>query len=286
MTAVSGREAPERVPRERVDSGRVRAEQVHSEQVDSEQLHEVLAGNRYPGRGVLWARTLDGSWCAGYFLTGRSAASRARSLHRDSGASTGGVSELTVAPTSASDHDPLRHYAAVRERQDGWLVYGNGEQVAEVAELLDAGRTPAEAMAGLAYEPDPPIFTPRITVAVDLRPEGRADAAAGADAGPVAWFGAARRSRGGRTAPDLLTLAVRGLAPGDAVLITTYRSDGQRVETGEPFVEARTGAADAGALLEEVWGALAAEYRVAATVFEPGRLVAGLVRHRADTVAG
>ncbi len=79
---------------------------------------------------------------------------------------------------------------------------------------------------------------------------------------------------------------MRGLAPGDAVLITTYRSDGQRGETGEPFVEARTGAADAGALLEEVWGALAAEYRVAATVFEPGRLADGLVRHRADAPAG
>ncbi len=130
MTAVSGREA-------------------------LEQVHEVLAGNRYPGRGVLLARTLDGSWCAGYFLAGRSAASRARSLRRDSGAGTGGVGaagveELIVAPVSASDHDPLRHYAAVRERRDGWLVYGNGEQVAEVAELLDAGRTPVEAMAGLA----------------------------------------------------------------------------------------------------------------------------------------
>ncbi len=268
MTAVDGREPPA-------------------------QVHEVLAANRYPGRGVLWARTLDGSWCAGYFLTGRSAESRARSLCRNGGAGTGGavprgaaaggVGELTVAPTTASGHDPLRHYAAVRERRDGWLVYGNGEQVAQVAELLEAGRTPAEAMAGLAYEPDPPIFTPRLTVAVDLRPEGRDDPSG---AGPVAWFGAARRSRGGRTAPDLLTLAVRGLAPGDAVLITTYRSDGQRVETGEPFVEARTGAADAGALLEEVWGALAAEYRVAATVFEPGRLADGLVRHRADAPAG
>ena len=58
-----------------------------------------------------------------------------------------------------------------------------------------------------------------------------------------AWFGAARRSRG-RAAADGLTLAVRDLAPGDAVLMTTYRSDGDRVAAGEPFVEARTEAAE------------------------------------------
>lgn len=122
-------------------------------------------------------------------------------------------------------------------------------------------------MAGLEYEPDPPIFTPRITVAVDL------------GSGQDAWFGAARRSAGGRASADLLTLAVRGLEPGDAVLMTTYRSDGQQVTTGEPFREARTGAADPGELLEEVWTALAPEFRVAAAVFEPGQLAGAAIRH-------
>jgi IMP cyclohydrolase len=224
-----------------------------------EQLHQVLAGNRYPGRGVLWARTLDGAFRGGYFLTGRSAASKARALRRGDG-------ELIVTPNTESEHDPLRHYVAARER-GGWLVFGNGEQVAVVADRLEEGGTPAQALDGLEYEPDPPIFTPRITVAADLH------------SGRVAWFGAARRSRGGRTAADVLMLAVRDLEVGDAVVMTTYRSDGQDVATGEPFIETRTEAADQEELLEEVWGALAPELRVAVAVFEPGRLADAAIRH-------
>jgi IMP cyclohydrolase len=219
-----------------------------------DQVHEVVAANRYPGRGVLWARTRGGELCGGYFLTGRSAASRARALRRGDG----------VSPTTESGHDPLRHYVAARER-DGWLVFGNGEQVAAVSDRLQAGLAPAEALAGLEYEPDPPIFTARITVAADLR------------GGRGAWFGAARRSRGGRPAADVLTLAVGDLVPGDAVLMTTYRSDGDQVATGEPFVEARTDAADRDELLAELWGALSPQFRVAAAVFEPGRLADAVI---------
>ena len=224
-------------------------------------VHEALAGNRYPGRGVLWARTLGGALCGAYFLTGRSAASKARVLRRGDG-------EVIVAPTGESAHDPLRHYVAAREL-GGWLVFGNGEQVAVVSDLLQERRTPTEALAGLEYEPDPPIFTPRITVVADL------------GVGQNAWFGAARRSTGGRTSADVLTLAVRDLDPGDAVLMTTYRSDGHRVATGKPFLEARTGAADPAELLDEVWGALTPEFRVATTVFEPGRLAEAAIRHEA-----
>ncbi|MEU5973894.1 IMP cyclohydrolase [Streptomyces sp. NPDC047315] len=224
-----------------------------------EQVHEVLEGNRYPGRGVLWARTLDGAVCGGYFLTGRSAASRERVLRRGEG-------ELVVGPVEVVGHDPLRHYVAARERGE-WLVFGNGEQVAEVSDRLGDGRRPVEALGGLEYEPDPPIHTPRITVVAELR------------SGRDAWFGGARRSRGGRTAADVVTLAVRDLEPGDAVLMTTYHSDGQLVETAASFVEFRTGAGSRDELLEEVWGALAPEFRVAATVFEPGRLAEAAVRH-------
>lgn len=229
-----------------------------------DQLHQVLAGNRYPGRGVLWARTLDGALCGGYFLTGRSAASKARVLRRGDG-------ELIVSPTGESEHDPLRHYVAAREH-GGWLVFGNGEQVAVVADRLEEGQMPAEALDGLEYEPDPPIFTPRITVAADLR------------SGRGAWFGAARRSHGCRTAADVLMLAVRDLEAGDAVAMTTYRSNGQDIATGEPFLEARTGAADQDELLEEVWGALAPELRVAVAVFELGRLADAAIRH--ESTAG
>lgn len=59
---------------------------------------------------MLWARTLSGAQCGGYFLTGRSAASQARALRRGEG-------ELIVSPTGESEHDPLRHFGAARERR-------------------------------------------------------------------------------------------------------------------------------------------------------------------------
>lgn len=46
------------------------------------RLNEALTDNHYPGRGVLWCRTGDGTALGAYFLTGRSPASQARALHR------------------------------------------------------------------------------------------------------------------------------------------------------------------------------------------------------------
>ncbi|MER5640227.1 IMP cyclohydrolase [Kitasatospora sp. NPDC002227] len=223
-----------------------------------ESVREVLAGNRYPGRGVLWGRGLDGGVYGVYFLTGRSAASRARGLRLGGG-------ELVVSPTDTTAHDPLRHYAAARQ-EGRWLTYGNGEQVAVVAERLRGGAEPGPALQGLEYEPDPPIFTPRITVVAD-RESGEA------------WFGAARRSRGGRESTDVLTLRVGELAPGDAVLMTTYRSDGETVATAEPYHEVAVTVRGKEELLAEVWGALTPELRVAIAVFESGKLADAVLRH-------
>ncbi|MGI5285016.1 IMP cyclohydrolase [Nonomuraea polychroma] len=119
-------------------------------------LRKSLQANRYPGRSVVWARTLDGAMCGGYLLTGRSQASKERALRLVG-------QELVVGPPDPTPNDPLRHYVAATQR-DSWLVFGNGEQVATVADRLQAGRPPVLALDGLDYEPDPPIFTPRITV--------------------------------------------------------------------------------------------------------------------------
>lgn len=227
---------------------------------EPEDLGSVLAGNPYPGRGIVWARTLDGRLAAGYFMTGRTAASQARRLRAD------GDELLAAALGGEAGHDPLRHYVAARQRGDR-LVYGNGEQVGQVADRLAAGVTPPEALAGLSYEPDPPVFTPRITAVADLR-DG------------VAWFGSARRPRGLRTEPDVMTLALSEPAPGDALLMTTYRSDGRTVATAEPYAETRTTASDRHELLTAIWSALAPELRVAATTFEPHRLAEAGILNR------
>ncbi|POX42486.1 hypothetical protein C3488_36755 [Streptomyces sp. Ru72] len=216
-------------------------------------MNKVLEENRYPGRGVLWCRTVDGSQLGAYFLTGRSAASRARLLSLDV------HGDLVVAPADEREHDHLRHYAAARQSGE-WLVFGNGEQVATVADRVAGGLPLPLALGGLDYEPDPPIFTPRLTVI------------AGGPTGADAWFGAARRSSLDRASTDRMTLQVSNLEPGEGILMTTYRSDGHTIATGTPFHEVRTTADNRSALLEELWSALRPDLRIAAAVFEPGRL--------------
>ncbi|WP_030864606.1 IMP cyclohydrolase [Streptomyces sp. NRRL S-37] len=226
-------------------------------------LKNALAGNDYPGRGVLWCTTGDGTTLGAYFLTGRSPASQARTLHRTS------AGELIVAPSDAREHDRLRHYVAARQGPN-WLVFGNGEQVSTVADRLASGQAPLLALDGLDYEPDPPIFTPRLTVIAD-------------NEGGRAWFGAARHSAGDRTATNRLTLRISDLPPGEGVLMTTYHSNGQEVATGAPFTEIRTTAETRSGLLDELWSALPPHLRIAAAVFAPGDLAGSSIRHTSRT---
>jgi IMP cyclohydrolase len=220
-------------------------------------LTEVLTDNHYPGRGVLWCRTGNGNMLGAYFLTGRSRASQARVLrHTPEG-------ELIVAPSDSRGLDHLRHYVAARQSGD-WLVFGNGEQVTTVADRLAGGQPPALALDGLDYEPDPPIFTPRLTVIAD-----------GRDGGP-AWFGAA--CDGGRAATNRLTLQVSDLEPGEGVLMTTYRSDGHAIAAGDPLTEARITAEDGSDLLEELWSGLTPRLRIAAAVFSADSLAHAHIR--------
>jgi hypothetical protein len=74
-----------------------------------------------------------------------------------------------------------------------------------------------------------------------------------------------------------MTLTVRDLEPGEAVLMTTYHSDGQAVLTATPFEEATVTAHDGTELLEEIWSALKPKFRIAAAVLDPGQGPAGAV---------
>lgn len=210
-------------------------------------LGQVLADNPYPGRGLLVARLGDGSVVGGYFVTGRSPASREREIRwTDS-------KELAVAAKADVGFDPLRHYIAATASPE-WLVFGNGAQVSTVAERLGQGQAPSVALDNLEHEPDGPIFTDRIT-AVLRRPEGS-----------MAVLGAARRSTGGRSASNIITITARDLAPGDVLLLTTYFSDGDTITGGQPFTETTTAAANAAELLDEIWPGLNPAYRVSAMV--------------------
>ncbi|WP_406440140.1 IMP cyclohydrolase [Streptomyces sp. NBC_00631] len=235
---------------------------------------EALRDNPYPGRLILLARTLDGDLTAGYALTGRSEASRARRIEATPAGELAVVPVVPVVPVvsavsavsgGVAGHDALRHYvAATADRR--WTVYGNGEQVAEVAGRLAKGLAPPSALEDLDYEPDPPICTPRITAVVDRT-------------GRRSWLGAARRPEGGRQSTDVTVVALGELAPGQAVLLSTYHSDGDSVSTARHHLDLNTSAQDADALLTDLWAALDPRFRVAATAFAPVTGVRGPIRH-------
>ncbi|MGW4808570.1 IMP cyclohydrolase, partial [Kitasatospora sp. NPDC004272] len=155
-------------------------------------LTDLLSSNPYPGRGVLCARTRSGAVLGGYFLTGRSAASKDRAVRPVGG-------ELVVGPVAEVEHDPLRHYTAATAT-DEWLVFGNGEQVAQVTERLRGGASATESLSGLEYEPDPPIRTSRVTALISR------------DGGRRAVLGAARPSSGTRPSSNVMAPTVRALA--------------------------------------------------------------------------
>ncbi|GAB3758238.1 IMP cyclohydrolase [Microlunatus parietis] len=224
-------------------------------------VRQVLADNDYPGRGLLVARTPADGLCIVYFMTGRSAASRERTLVLD-GAS------LYARPRGVTEHDPLRHYRAATIGP-AWCVVGNGDQVDTVITRL-ATMEPATAVQGIAYEPDPPLRTPRITV-VASRTAG----------GPMLIAG----SRASVLAPEqtyVSTLTVGDVAVGSGILTTTYLSqDRHVVSTHQPPSEVTVAATDAETLLELVWSSLADDLRVAAAVVLPTAaepLVADLLR--------
>jgi IMP cyclohydrolase len=136
-----------------------------------------------------------------YWLTGRSAASRQRRLVvRDR--------EIVVEDSSGASTDDLRHYTAA-VRGDDWVVVGNGTQVSALAAARRTGTDLQLALREHAYEPDPPIRTPRIfaTFSTD---------------GTDVVVGSARAVPGAEDLVQHPSIYLAELPPATAVTVKTY----------------------------------------------------------------
>lgn len=121
-------------------------------------LGALLAADPYPGRGIVIGKTADGQKAvAAYFIMGRSQNSRNRVFEERAG-------EIFTTPWDASRvQDPsLIIYRAVRQDQNH-LIVTNGDQTDTVYDGLQKGLGLAESLAGRAFEPDAPNYTPRIS---------------------------------------------------------------------------------------------------------------------------
>ncbi len=121
-------------------------------------LAALLAGNTYPGRGIVLGKTADGKQSvAAYFIMGRSENSRNRVFIQE----PDGI--RTEAHDPAKLKDPsLIIYHPVRQLGED-LIVTNGDQTDTVRDFLAEGRTFEEALRTREFEPDVPNWTPRIS---------------------------------------------------------------------------------------------------------------------------
>ena len=117
-----------------------------------------LAGNPYPGRGIILGLDATGEKAvAAYFIMGRSVNSRNR-IFREVGE---GIRTEALDPAKLTDPS-LVIYAPVRVLGNQTIVT-NGDQTDTIHDFLAAGKTFEEALATREFEPDGPNFTPRIS---------------------------------------------------------------------------------------------------------------------------
>lgn len=126
-------------------------------------LKKEISSTTYPGRGIIIGKSADGKNAViGYFIMGRSVNSRNRVF----------VAEGKDLKTQAFDPsklvDPsLVIYAPVRTL-DGITVVTNGDQTDTIKDFILEGKTFEDALRTRTFEPDPPIFTPRISGIINL----------------------------------------------------------------------------------------------------------------------
>jgi len=121
-------------------------------------LGRLLAGNPYPGRGIVVGKSADGKSAAvAYFIMGRSENSRNRIFEiTDDGIRTRAYDESKLQDPSLIIYHPVRRVA------EG-LIVTNGDQTDTIRDFLAEGQTFEQSLRTRAFEPDGPNWTPRIS---------------------------------------------------------------------------------------------------------------------------
>ncbi|WP_431230468.1 IMP cyclohydrolase [Paenarthrobacter nicotinovorans] len=211
-------------------------------------LITACAQRPYPGRGIVLGRDRDGIAFGLYWLTGRSYASQQRAIQSFE-------SEIVVRDLTDGPQDELRHYtAAIRDSSS--VMIGNGTHVGSLWHEVSSGITFDDAHQKIDYEPDPPIYTPRITAKAALTGAGVRGFVTSAAVSDPDWPGITQHK----------TVHIQNPDVGQAQFVTTY--------TGDPSNPAPSGVAKIvkvesswSSLTEDVWNALDPNFRVSITTF-------------------
>ena len=209
-------------------------------------LANELAGNSYPGRGIVIGKSADGKYAVtAYFIMGRSENSRNRVFVEDGE----GIRTQAFDPSKLSDPS-LIIYAPVRVLGNKTIVT-NGDQTDTIYELMDKQQTFEQALRTREFEPDAPNYTPRISGIMHI------------DNGTYNYAMSILKSNNGN--PDSCnryTFAYQNPVAGEAHFIHTYMGDGNPLPSfeGEPKPVEIDGTIDE--FTDKVWNSLNEDNKV------------------------
>ena len=183
-------------------------------------LAQELAGNAYPGRGIVLGRSEDGTKAvAAYFIMGRSENSRNRIFAEDGE----GIRTQAFDPSKLIDPS-LIIYAPVRVLNNETIVT-NGDQTDTIYEGMEKGLTFEQSLRSREFEPDAPNYTPRISGVMHIENETYSYE-----------LSILKSNNGNPEACNRYTFSYENPAAGEGHFIHTYKCDGSPLPSfeGEP----------------------------------------------------
>ncbi len=209
-------------------------------------LMEELAGNEYPGRGIVIGVSEDGKKAVtAYFIMGRSGNSRNRIFAQEGE----GIRTEAFDPSKLEDPS-LIIYAPVRVLGHRTIVT-NGDQTDTVYEGLEKGLTFEQSLRSREFEPDGPNYTPRISGLLNVK-DGKYDYV----------MSILKSNNGNPGGCNRYTYAYENPAAGEGHFIHTYMHDGDPLPSfeGEPKLVKIEGGIDA--FTDKVWNSLNEDNKV------------------------
>ncbi len=214
--------------------------------MEKRDLAKELAGNAYPGRGIVIGRSADGKKAAiAYFIMGRSANSRNRVFVEE------GEGIRTEAFDPSKMEDPsLIIYAPVRVLGNKTIVT-NGDQTDTIYEGMDKQQTFEQSLRSRTYEPDEPNYTPRISGILHFV-EGTFNYA----------MSILKSDNGNPDSVNRFTFAYENPVAGEGRFLHTYQGDGNPLPSfeGEPTRVTIDG--DIDSFTKQVWDHLNEDNKV------------------------
>ena len=217
-----------------------------------ESLFDYLAGNSYPGRGIVTGVTSDGKFAvSAYFIMGRSENSRNRVFVEDGR----GIRTQAFAPSKMKDPS-LIIYAPVRVITTAGgtdTVVTNGDQTDTAYDGMSKGLTFEQSLRSRTFEPDGPNYTPRISSVLHI------------DSGKFCYeMSILKSDMGAPESSNRYTFSYENPKKGVGRFIHTYLGDGNPLPSfeGEPVAVSLEGMKDAKTLADKMWQNLNADNKV------------------------